>query len=139
TFGQQIRSVREILAGEDKQYAQVVALYLSLGLAKQVFYNSKAAWWQTDSFKVAPTMARHDIQMTWDYTEANPFSGQAASWNSFINGLWHSIENAVKVHAAPAEVLLGSATRLPSEFSGCFDAVICDPPYYDSITYADLS
>ena len=35
----------------------------------------------------------------------------------------------------------GSAppTRLPAEWTGQFDAVICDPPYYDSVTYADLS
>ena len=26
-------------------------------------------------------MSRHDIQMTWDYAEANPFGGQAASWH----------------------------------------------------------
>jgi putative DNA methylase len=139
TFGQQIRTVRELLASRDEDYAQAIALYLDLVLTKQVVYNSNAAWWQPSGLKTAPTITRHDIQMTWDYTEANPFSGQATSWQSFINALWHSIENAAAIDGALATVRLGSATRLPAEWTGRFDAVITDPPYYDSVTYADLT
>lgn len=139
TFGQQIRLVRELLAEQDGDYAQAVALYLDFVLAKQTVYNSTAAWWQPGGLKTAPTITRHDIQMTWDYSEANPFSGQATSWESFINALWRSIENAATVDGIPATVRLGSAAELPAEWTGAFDAIITDPPYYDSVTYADLS
>jgi adenine-specific DNA methylase len=84
-------------------------------------------------------MTRHDIQMTWDYSEANPFSNQAASWGSFINSVWRSIDNLAQVNGTVPTVRLGSATELPAEWTSSFDAVITDPPYYDSITYADLS
>ncbi len=139
TLGQQIRAVRDLLAAEDEAYAKAIALYLEFVLAKLVVYNSTAAWWQPGGLKIAPTMSRHDIQMTWDYAEANPFGGQATSWHSFIEALWRTIENCAAIDAPPATVRLGSAARLPAEWTGQFDAVICDPPYYDSVTYADLS
>ena len=122
-----------------RRITRAIALYLEFVLAKLVVYNSTAAWWQPGGLKIAPTMSRHDIQMTWDYAEANPFGGQATSWHSFIEALWRTIENCAAIDAPPATVRLGSATRLPAEWTGQFDAVICDPPYYDSVTYADLS
>jgi putative DNA methylase len=138
-LGQQIRTVRELIAAEDEAYARAVALYLDFVLAKQAIYNAKGAWWQPGGLKTAPVMARHDLPITWDYAEANPFSGQATSWQSFINSLWRSIENAVAVNSEPATVRLGSATELPAQWTGRFDAVITDPPYYDSVNYGDLT
>lgn len=139
TLGQQVRAVRDLLAGENEEYGRAIALYLAFVVAKEVVYNSVAAWWQPAGLKTAPTMSRHDIQMTWDYVEANPFSNQATSWNSFIDALWRSIENTVGLDGQPAIVRLGSATQLPAEWTDQFDAVICDPPYYDSVTYGDLT
>ncbi|MDY7075912.1 MAG: DUF1156 domain-containing protein [Chloroflexota bacterium] len=139
TFGQHIRTVRELLAAEDEGYAQAIALYLDFLLAKQVVYNSKGSWWQSGGLKTAPVMARHDIPITWDYAEANPFSGQATSWESFINSIWRSIENLSAMDSKPAAIQLGSATQLPVEWTGVFDTVITDPPYYDSVNYGDLS
>jgi adenine-specific DNA methylase len=139
TLGQQIRLVRDLLAQQDAGYARAVALYLAFVISKQISYNSTVSWWQVNRSTIAPTMTRHDIQMTWDYAEANPFSGEAASWKSHLDTLLHSIANLVNSDGASAAVRLGSATRLPAEWTAAFDAVITDPPYYDSVTYADLS
>lgn len=139
TLGQQIRSVRGMLASESEDYSRAISLFLDLILAKQVGYGSNVAWWQPSGLKIAPTITRHDIQMTWDYAEPNPFSGQAASWGSLINALWRSIENVTRLKSQPATVRLGSSTNLPIDWTGQFDAIICDPPYYDSVTYADLT
>ena len=139
TFGKQIRACKEILLSQNEELAKVISLYLDFALIKMVTYNSSGAWWQTDGLKVAPTMARHDIQMTWDYAESNPFSKLNASWDSFVNTMTRSLNNVIGVNANPATVHLGSAINLPSEWAGAFDAVICDPPYYDSVTYADLT
>jgi putative DNA methylase len=52
-----------------------------------------------------------------------------------------SIEVAGKMHwmpADPATVSRGSATALPCP-DASFDAVITDPPYYDNVSYSNLS
>jgi adenine-specific DNA methylase len=124
TFAKEIRNVRDLIATEDPEYAQAVALYIDFILAKQVVYNSKGAWWQPGGLKTAPVMARHDIPITWDYAEANPFSGKATSWESFIESIWRTIEHLSSMRSKSASVQLGSATNLPDEWTKKFDAVI---------------
>ncbi|MBZ0275668.1 MAG: DUF1156 domain-containing protein [Anaerolineae bacterium] len=138
TLGQQIRAVKELLS-KNESYAEAISLILDLILMKQVAYTSNVAWWQTGGLKIAPTMARHDIQITWDYSETNPFSGYAASWSSCVNAFYRTVDNLAKIDHTASSVRLGSATVLPAEWTDSFDAVITDPPYYDSINYGDLS
>jgi putative DNA methylase len=139
TFGQQIRTVRELLTHEEGTDARVIALYLSTLISRYIARSSTATVWDPSRNTISSLFARHDIQMTWDYAEANPFSGQAASWGSQLDVLLASIENLVTSDCAPVTIRLGSATQLPPEWTGHFDAVICDPPYYDSVTYGDLT
>ena len=112
TMGQQIRMVRQLLAEQDEGYAQAIALYLDLILMKQAVYNSTATWWQPNGLKIAPTITRHDIQMTWDYAEGNPFSGQAASWRSLTNAIWRSIRNLSAMDGKAAVVRLAYISHL---------------------------
>lgn len=49
-----------------------------------------------------------------------------------------AIEHCARAASTPAQVLRGSATDLPLP-SDHFDAVITDPPYYDNVSYSDLS
>src|ERR671933_1085683 len=74
--------------------------------------------------------------MVWDYSEVNPLGGSSGD-------LTRNLDQVAKVirHCAatgePATVIRGSATDpVPG---GPFDAVVTDPPYYDNISYADLS
>jgi adenine-specific DNA methylase len=138
-IGQQIRVVRELLHAEEKGYAQAVSLYLSIILSRYITRSSNATIWDPGTNKISSIFARHDIQMTWDYAEANPFSGLASSWKSQTAALVASLDNVITVNGNQVDLRLGSATNLPDNWSGKFDAVICDPPYYDSVTYADLT
>lgn len=137
-LGQEIRAVRDLLTNENADYARAIALYIDCILAKHILYNSKIARWIPQRGH-ATAMARHDIPMMWDYTEANPFCGLAGSWASVLRMVLYSIANLVKFDGKPATVRLGSVTQLPAKWTGQFAAVITDPPYYDSVTYADLS
>ena len=88
TFGQQIRAVRDLLAGENEEYARVIALYLSLcSWQADQSTTPQRLGGRSAELKIAPTMTRHDIQMTWDYAEANPFSGQAQRDGTVIDAL----------------------------------------------------
>jgi putative DNA methylase len=76
--------------------------------------------------------------MVWDFTEANPFSRKMASWDSQLKGL----VGAVRECLAPPGALEGVSIQRDArarvhESSGA--AVSTDPPYYDNISYADLS
>jgi putative DNA methylase len=139
TLGHHIRSVKELLTEKSEDYAKAVALYLSIVISRLITRSSGVTVWDPSRNTISSIFARHDIPMTWDYAESNPISGHAGSWQSQSSALIASIENLIDSDGQPAEVKLGSVTNLPDNWQGEFDAVICDPPYYDSVTYADLS
>ena len=75
--------------------------------------------------------------MSWDFAEANPFSGVTASYQSAQQWAVRAYESLSGL-GKPAETVRGSATELPFE-DRSFDAVITDPPYYDNYSYSNLS
>jgi putative DNA methylase len=74
--------------------------------------------------------------MVWDFVETNPFAGAAGDVANNVETCARVIEHCARVRQG--RVVRGSATQL-DEADGSFDAVITDPPYYDNISYADLS
>ena len=72
--------------------------------------------------------------MTWDYPEANPFSGAAGDPANSIEAVARCIESLPGVssgHAAQLDAMgLTMADRR---------LISTDPPYYDNVGYADLS
>ena len=74
--------------------------------------------------------------MVWDYPEGNPIFG---NWNITWAMSWiiKVIEHAALL-STPVMCHQGDAAALPFE-NGIFSAVVTDPPYYDSVPYADLS
>lgn len=75
--------------------------------------------------------------MSWDFAEANPFSGVTASYSNALQWACKVYENIGNL-PLPAVMTRGSATQLPIA-DGTLDAVITDPPYYDSVSYSNLS
>jgi putative DNA methylase len=139
TLGREIRLVRELISKQDSLYARVIALYLSIIVSRYVTRSSVMTVWDSSRNTISSIFARHDIQMTWDYAESDPFSGNAGSWESQLNVFLYSLENLVDSQMQSGIVKLGSVTGLPQDWTGTLDAVVTDPPYYDSVTYADLS
>jgi putative DNA methylase len=74
--------------------------------------------------------------MVWDYSEPMPFSGSSGDLAEAISQVSKVIQHCAAA-GEPAHVVRQSATE-PVE-GGPFDAVITDPPYYDNISYSDLS
>jgi putative DNA methylase len=71
------------------------------------------------------------------FAEANIFSGVTASYDNALKwGL--NVYETIHSLGEPAKVNRGTATALhyPDSFA---DVVITDPPYYDSVSYSNLS
>jgi putative DNA methylase len=125
-----------VAGGMDQEQAKAVTTYLGMIVDRQADRNSSLCHWDNSAEKTANTYARQALPMVWDYSETNPFGGSSGDLAS-------NIAHSAKVirHCAatgePATVIRGSATDPVA--GGPFDAVVTDPPYYDNISYADLS
>lgn len=120
-------------------YGEVLGLFLALVMDRVADYNSVLCSWHvggpTTGTKSRNTFSRQALPMTWDFLEVNPLSEQSGS-------VANSIDYAAKSIASLGGSLLpGHAEQA--------DAMTCnlsvgkvvstDPPYYDNISYADLS
>jgi len=119
-------------------YAQAIGVYLGFvvsslsdRLSTICSWDAGGATWGT---KMRNTFSRQAIQMSWDFAEVNPFSGQSGSWD---NSLDYSAKG-VSITRKDAFGFVFQADASTQEISK--DKVVStDPPYYDNIPYADLS
>lgn len=126
-----------VAAGLDNERAEAVASYLALVLNRLADRGSTLCHWHNGGSKVENTFARQALPMVWDFAEANPFGDMGANAESYVANVADIVSDLATV-GAPATVRRTSATQLPDP-DDTYDAVITDPPYYDNISYADLS
>ncbi|MGC8857444.1 MAG: DUF1156 domain-containing protein, partial [Anaerolineae bacterium] len=146
-------------------FAQAVATYLALALDKQATYLASLTRWRADALSFERAFDRQALPMIWDYGEVNPFSESRGGWD--LSGLEDVLDHLVHIpsltdahrtqiaadergtapHPLPPlpkgegtgmRVTHASATRLPYP-DASLDAILTDPPYYNSVPYADLS
>ena len=116
-------------------YADAVLTYLAFVVDRCTDLWSSICLWHSSREVVSHTFGRQAIPMVWDYAEANPFSESSGNWSGQV--AWVQKVVAAALAVGSGEVLQrDAATRLGEVPS----PVICtDPPYYDNISYADLS
>lgn len=120
-----------------RAYGEAVGVYLAFVVDKLADYNSSICSWISSlaSGAIRNTFARQAIPMTWDYAEANLFSGSCGSYDSML--LW--------IRKAVLELPNAQGAGIARQFAAQNDngmrgiVVSTDPPYYDNIAYADLS
>jgi putative DNA methylase len=122
--------------GMDAERARAVATYLGMAIDRVADRGSTLTHWDNSRETSANTFARQALPMVWDFPETNPFGPSSGSFAVAVEQVAKVIHHC-SAAGAPATVIRGSATD-PTP-GAPFDAVITDPPYYDNISYADLS
>ncbi len=129
----------EIARGQDREFAGAVCSYLALLLGRLADRQTMLCRWISQgSPRTAGTYARQALPMLWDYSEANPFGGSSGDSRLALDFILQALDHCVASGGTPANCHLGPAQSLPFE-DETVDAVVTDPPYYDYISYGDLS
>jgi putative DNA methylase len=135
-----VRDVYEEMrtGGVEQGRASAVATALGLVINKVADHNSVLCSWipAASAEKMGHTFARQALPMVWDFAEANPFGGSSGDVRKYLKESADLIETLAVGRSA--HCVRGSATSVPLA-NESQDAVITDPPYYDNISYADLS
>jgi adenine-specific DNA methylase len=139
TFGKWVRAAYQNILEEtaDAEFAKAVVTYLAMAVDRLADYNSILCVWDVSVEKIRYVFAYHALIMTWDYTEANPFSSGPVGWKSVIGWVYRYLARE-SIIPQVGQVDMGTATQLPFRNQE-FDAVVIDPPWADNVPYADLS
>ena len=121
-------------------YADAVITYLACAIDKCANLWSNIVTWMNDRGAFREVFARQAIPMSWDFAEANPFSGRGGSWDLCLS----------KVHQAISHLPARSSSESRQDLAQQRDArahvqawpevaISTDPPYYDNVPYSDIS
>ena len=114
-------------------YADAVATYLALATDKSADYNSTICGWINGGETLRSTFGRQAIPMVWDYCEANIVGEATGSFSSVVGQMQKALALAPAVQGGRIVQFDAQRVKLDNK------VVSTDPPYYDNISYADLS
>ena len=141
-----VRCLHEAIREMDREihvvdYKRAIAIYLALWIDRIAAFGNTMCRWAAGSEIIKTPFGGQSIPMMWDYPEVNPFadsSGTASKQLEYMLKVILHEETHGETFTSP-KVTLGSATELIGVESDSCDCVVTDPPYGNSIAYADLS
>lgn len=116
-------------------YADAIAVYLGCVIDRMAYYGSSLTTWLPKDNALRDCMPRQALPMAWDYAEGNPLGKSSGDVSTCSRAVANYLE--VATVRAPARAVQADAQ---AGIPGVTELVIStDPPYYDNISYADLS
>lgn len=117
-----------------KAYAEAIGVYLGFLVDQIANHASSICGWNHPNTQMRSVFSRQSLPMTWDYAEANVFSNSSGSYNNLF-------ERQIKGFEALGGYRNGFSLQADASNQTISKnkVVSTDPPYYDNITYADLS
>jgi putative DNA methylase len=139
TFVKWVRlAYKEIVnSGVDEELAKAICTYLGLMCDKQAMFNSSLGRWFNHREGICPVFSNQALPMVWDFIEGNPLCSGSGSWVSAQEYVAEVILTESKFNKS--SILIRSSSLTISLDRKYLDAIITDPPYFDSVPYADLS
>ncbi|CAB4940186.1 unannotated protein [freshwater metagenome] len=116
-------------------YADALITYLAFVVDKCADYWSSICSWHNSKEQIRNTFGRQAIPMTWDFAETNPFSSSTGNWMAMVDWVTKAVRHLPQV--GEAQTVQRDARARIAEVGTCL--ISTDPPYYDNISYADLS
>ncbi len=119
-------------------YADAVGAYLGLCVSKLSDLCNSLCGWEPAAQCPRHMFGRQAIPMVWDFAEGNPLGDRSGSWSVIVEGVVKAIAKSLEIVEADWS---GEASQADAATQARVkDAVVStDPPYYDNISYADLS
>ena len=128
------RSLQNAGAGATA-YAEAVGAYLGMSVSRQANRSSNLNFWDPLGANIQRVFARQALPMVWDFVESNPLS---SSSGNFVG----QVEYLCKVvSCSPVHTRKGTVAQQDAAVQLLTNKKVAstDPPYYDNVSYADLS
>ncbi|HVX15453.1 MAG TPA: hypothetical protein VHC22_29960 [Pirellulales bacterium] len=113
-----------------------MATYLGLMVSRYSNYSSTICCWSSHAKDelAKQVFMRQAIPMTWDFAETNPFAESGGTFDSQILWLSRAIPQLTSPCRGSVQQIDASKAHLATQH-----VFSTDPPYYDNVSYADLS
>ncbi|MDE0161639.1 MAG: DUF1156 domain-containing protein [Acidimicrobiaceae bacterium] len=118
-------------------YADAVVTYLALGVSRLADMCNTLCRWESSRTQVRNLFGRQAIPMVWDFAENNLFNDAGGDFRTSLRSVARALERLPAAGTGIGRVAQRDARARVQESAGA--VISTDPPYYDNISYADLS
>lgn len=126
------RLVRERPASEDR----AVQTSLAIVVDRCVDYISANCRWVSRGEFIGNTFSRQALPIVWDFAEVNPSSEATGGLSGALEWVANVVRSWPGSRAGQVQSADAAEHPLPDQTASVW---FTDPPYYDSVPYADLS
>jgi adenine-specific DNA methylase len=151
-FHELVDEVREQNSGTISDLDKAALTYLAVAMDKMLNWNAIMSSWNVEAERLRSVFDRHDFSFKWSYGEMAPTStGIGDDWT--VNQTGKSLEELITLAGSDdveqplftpnasngnIQLILGSADSLALG-DASVDCIVMDPPYYNNVTYSELS
>jgi adenine-specific DNA methylase len=151
-FHELVDEIRERNVEDVPDLDKAALAYLAIAVDKMLNYNAVQVRWHANREVVAGVFDRHDFAFKWSFAEMAPtVAGLGYDW--VIEQTGKSLDELItlvgsddgdkplftpKTSNGSIRVTLGSGDSLGLA-DASVDCVVMDPPYYNNVTYSELS
>ncbi len=126
-------------SGYTIDWLEALGFYLSLSFDRLLAFNCVNVRWKTDAEAVVDAFSRFSISLLWDFAESQPIGDRAGSWKLCYERIATALDNLLSFQKQIKRPKIIQASAAELDLQETYDLILTDPPYYQSISYADLS
>jgi putative DNA methylase len=119
-------------------YSEAVCVYLALAVNRVIDYGCSLSTWRPKDNAMRSGLAMQAISMSWDFAEGSPFGDSSSAFTKCVDVVARVIETSLAPRALASGLSFQHNACDPIPDIGPF-FVSTDPPYYNNISYSDLS
>ncbi len=123
---------------QNTEYSEPLKVLLAFAVSRMADRHSSLVGWYSGGEATDHVFRRQALPMRWDFAEATPFTDASGSLPNILSQLVATIGASIVGSRTVGVVELADACThpLPDDSASLW---FTDPPYYDSVPYADLS
>jgi putative DNA methylase len=115
-------------------YSEAISVYLALAVSKVADAQTSLCRWKPSMDQSIATFGRQALPMVWDFSEANALGGMAGDFLVSLSNMMRVLDVLGTQRAGLARQADAQTQKISAE-----KVISTDPPYYNNISYADLS
>lgn len=116
---------------------QAIRATLNCAVSRFVFQNSSLSRWHAGRGTIEGAFGKQALQVVWDFAESNPISTGPANWTGAVDWVVKVLRQNAWMKRSCEVVKANAQDQILPD--GSASALLCDPPYFAAIPYADLS
>ena len=122
-----------------RAYGEAVSTYVGMLVDKYADLANSLCAWEPLAQCPRHLFARQAIPMVWDYAEGNPFGESSGSWDVLLRNTANAFESPLFEFHRPSGGRSFQKDAIGNQYGLGKIVISTDPPYYDNISYAELS